>query len=96
MHTAELLEQSLQAARALGYTIRHEWLDGTGGGACEFGGKKWLFVDLALNTAEQLEQVSEALDNDPAATDTILPMPVAHMLQRRKAACEHSHRNPKV
>ena len=86
MHTVEMLEQSLQAAQALGYTIRHEWLDGNGGGACEFGGKKWIFVDLALNTVEQLEQVSEALQDDPRVSQATLPTPIARLLERRKAA----------
>ncbi len=65
MHTVELLEQSLELAEQLGYKIRQEWLGGTGGGACEFSGQKWIFVDLALNTVEQLDQVSSALRDDP-------------------------------
>jgi hypothetical protein len=65
MHTVELLEQSLELAERMGYRIRQEWLGGTGGGACEFSGQKWLFVDLALNAVEQLDQVSSALRGDP-------------------------------
>lgn len=65
MHTIELLEQCCEVARQLGYQIRHEWLGGSGGGACEFAGRKWIFVDLALNADEQLAQVSEALQRDP-------------------------------
>jgi hypothetical protein len=65
MHTVELLEQSLELAERMGYRIRQEWLGGTGGGACEFSGQKWLFVDLALNAVEQLDQVSSALRDDP-------------------------------
>lgn len=66
MHTVEMMEQLLNTATRLGYRIRHEWLGGSGGGMCEFGGRKWLFVDLALSTTEQLEQVVEALRTDPA------------------------------
>lgn len=65
MHTVELLEQALITADKLGYKIRQEWLGGTGGGACEFGGQRWIFVDLSLNSIEQLEQVSQALRDDP-------------------------------
>jgi hypothetical protein len=65
MHTVELLEQSLELAERMGYKIRQEWLGGTGGGACEFSGQKWIFVDLALNAVEQLDQVSSALRDDP-------------------------------
>ena len=66
MRTVELLEQLLVVAYQLGYGIRHEWLGGIGGGACEFAGRKWIFVDLALNTDEQLDQIAVALQNDPA------------------------------
>ena len=65
MHTVELLEQSLELAERMGYKIRQEWLGGTGGGACEFSGQKWLFVDLTLNAVEQLDQVTSALRDDP-------------------------------
>jgi hypothetical protein len=65
MRTVETLEQSLRVAQELGFRVRHEWLGGSGGGACEFGGRKWLFVDLALTVDEQLDQVCRALRSDP-------------------------------
>jgi hypothetical protein len=40
-------------------------LGGSGGGACEFGGRKWLFVDLALTVDEQLDQIGRVLRADP-------------------------------
>ncbi len=84
MHTVEQLEQSLALAERLGYSIRHEWLGGTGGGACEFGGRKWIFVDLALNVVEQLDQVTEALASDPALH--LMDMPPAMQSLLRRAA----------
>ena len=66
MHTVELLEQAIATAQQLGYGIRQEWLGGIGGGACEFGGQKWIFIDLSLNAIEQLDQVSDALRADVA------------------------------
>ena len=86
MHTVELLEQALETAQRLGYGIRQEWLGGTGGGACEFGGKKWLFVDLALNADEQLEQVAAALKQDPGVFLVDISPNVAALLEIRKAA----------
>jgi len=68
MRTVERLEEYLRVAEQCGYETRQEWLDGNGGGVCEFGGKKWLFVDLALSTVEQLAQVSEALAADANLT----------------------------
>jgi hypothetical protein len=60
MHTVELLEEALQTARSLGFTVRQEWLGG-GGGGCEIKGKRWLFVDLSLPAIEQLDQVLSAI-----------------------------------
>jgi len=66
MHTVELLEQSVNLAKRLGYRIRHEWLGGQGGGLCEFGGNRWIFVDLGQSTTEQLHQVANVLRDDPS------------------------------
>ena len=86
MHTVELLEEALSIAEYLGYEIRQEWLGGSGGGACEFSGKKWLFVDLALNAVEQLDQVAEALRNDRALHTVRLSPAITDLLDIRNAA----------
>lgn len=65
MHTVEMLDQLEAIAAQAGYTVRHEWLGGAGGGACEFAGRKWIFVDLSLPVGEQLEQLSGALKHEP-------------------------------
>jgi len=67
MHTVEMLEQLKGLAEDAGYTVRHEWLGGVAGGACMFAGRKWIFVDLSLSVVEQLEQMTEALRDDPVA-----------------------------
>ena len=86
MHTVELLEQTHDVARQMGYSIRHEYLGGRGGGACEFGGRKWIFVDLALNAVEQLEQVRQALEDDPVLATLDLSPPLERLFGRRRAA----------
>jgi hypothetical protein len=65
MHTVETLQRLIERAERAGYCVRHEWLGGVAGGACEFAGQKWIFVDLSLPVVEQLEQVAFALQNDP-------------------------------
>jgi hypothetical protein len=65
MHTVEMLERLLALASQMGYVIRQEWLGGSGGGECQFGGRRYLFVDLALSAVEQLDQVAGVLRNDP-------------------------------
>jgi len=68
MRTVEMLERLKEMAENAGYTVRHEWLGGVGGGACEFAGRKWIFIDLSLSVVEQLDQIALALQDDPAAT----------------------------
>ena len=70
MHRVEQLERMLTQAAARGYIVRQEWLGGRGGGAAEIAGRKHLFVDLALNVAEQLALVAEALRSEPEQAAT--------------------------
>jgi hypothetical protein len=85
MHTDELLEQVLQVAERLGYGVRHEWLGGQGCNACEFGGRKWVFVDLAVSTGEQLDQIAEAVQNDPGVHLLKLNPSMQQLLGTRRA-----------
>jgi hypothetical protein len=76
MHTVELLHQAMELARTMGYEIREEWLGETGGGSCEFGGKRWIFLDLGHNPLERLEKVTDVLCQDPAIHLIELPDPL--------------------
>jgi hypothetical protein len=86
MHTVELLDQALSVAQRMGYGVRQEWLGGAGGGACEFAGRKWLFVDLSLNVIEQLEQVRKALLADPGIYMVDLSPALRQLLDLRRSA----------
>jgi len=86
MHTVGLLEQAVEVARRLGYVIRQEWLGGVGGGACELKGRRLLFLDLALDPREQLEQVIDALRRDPRITSLPIPRALHDLLTVRKSA----------
>ena len=85
MHTVELLKRALTAAKLAGYHIRQEWLDGCAGGGCQINGQKWLFLDLTLNTQEQLDQVIEALRDDPQVDISGLPLELSKRLTSDKA-----------
>lgn len=67
MHTVERFENGVELANQLGYIVRHEYLGGSGGGICEFAGKRWIFIDLALTSIEQLEQLQESLNEIEAS-----------------------------
>lgn len=86
MSSAEQLAVALRLCQDLGYTIRQEYLGGSGGGACELRGRKYVFVDLALHVTEQLEQVLEALRDEPRLLSVVVPVELRALLvspQRR-------------
>ncbi len=85
MHTVEMLEQALEVAGRLGYTVRQEWLAGCGGG-CELKGKKLLFIDLDLDPAEQLDQVLDTLRREPDTSKLPMPRELGNLLKPRKSA----------
>jgi len=64
MNVVELLERALANARSLDYRIREEYLAGSEGGLCEFGGQRWIFLDPSLSHFEQLQVVMQILKND--------------------------------
>ena len=61
----EQVESWLETARQLGYRVRYDHFGGTGGGVCEFGGQKWIFMDVSLASCEQLSLLEESIPKDP-------------------------------
>ncbi len=87
MHTVELLEQALAAARQMGFDVREEYLGGSGGGSCLLRGRKCLFVDLALTPNEQLDQVLSAItETDDQQVLLQFPLPLRSFLKLRRSA----------
>jgi len=86
MHTVELMEQAVAALEVLGYGVREEYLGGTGGGGCEIGGKKWVFVDIGLSKSEQLDQILEVLRDDASSYSIPLSDELSRSLGIRRAA----------
>ena len=86
MHTVEMLEQAVDLAVRLGYTVRQEWFAGSGGGGCELKGRKFLFLDLDLAPEERLEQVVAALRHEPAAATLAMPRELGELLKMRRVA----------
>jgi len=86
MHKVELFEEAIVLARRLGYRSRQEWLGGSGGGACEIKGQKWIFIDLALSPNEQLELVIEALVGEDSLRLCEVSVDLAKLLKVRKTA----------
>lgn len=86
MHAVELLEQSVEYAQQLGYQVRQEWLGGVAGGACEFAGQQWIFVDLSLDPMEQLEQVLQSIEHELLHPSESPPASLQGYLETRRAA----------
>jgi hypothetical protein len=86
MHTVEILDQAVELAGQLGYTVRQECFAGSGGGACQLKGRKILFIDLDLGPNEQLEQVVEALQSEQITPTLPISPELGEMLKVRKIA----------
>jgi hypothetical protein len=86
MHTVELLDEALEAARRLGYEVRQDWLGGDGGGHCLVRGRKWLLLDVAQTADEQLEVVADALRGEMGAARVIRSRELAARLDLRSVA----------
>jgi hypothetical protein len=85
IHSVELLEMALDAAKQLGYGIREETLDGVTGGVCELKGRKWFFLDPRMEARERLSLVLDALSADPAIMALPLPGPLRGAIGVRAA-----------
>ena len=88
MHAAKMLSLATEAARAAGYEIREELLDGAGGGHCVIRGKKCLLLDMTQSHRDQLSDVLDALRAEPGLELARLHPLVAAKLQEplQKAA----------
>jgi hypothetical protein len=86
MHTVELLQEAVEAARQLGYEVRQDWLGGDGGGHCIVRGRKWLLLDVAQSADEQLEVVADALRGEIGIVGVVKSPALAERLDVRSVA----------
>ena len=85
MHTVELLDEAIDLAKRAGFVVREEWFGGTPTGACEFKGRRWLFLDLSLSPREKLDEVIAALRSAPISPSATMSHELARMLDLRRA-----------
>lgn len=86
MHTVDMVKEAIALAQRAGYRIRQEYLGGSMGGGCEFGGQKWIFLDVSLGPVDQLEQVVEALRHDPDVVGMAMTDELQNRIGVRKSA----------
>jgi hypothetical protein len=86
MHTVELLQEAMEAARRLGYEVRQDWIGGDGGGHCIVRGRKWLLLDVAQTAEEQLTVVTDALRGESGAARFVKSRELAQRLDLRSVA----------
>ena len=73
MPPGHMIQHLCELADKMGYKVRMEMLGGSGG-PCEIRGTRYLFVDTSLDPMERVEQVAQALCNDPGIEDVyVLP-----------------------
>jgi hypothetical protein len=86
MHTVELLNEALDAARRLGYEVKQDWLGGNGGGHCIVRGRKWILLDIAQTADERLEVVMDALRTESGAGRALRSTELVERLKPRRMA----------
>lgn len=91
MQSVDLLKAALGVVRQLGYTVRQDVFDGSGGGACMLRGKKWLYLDLGQTPAEQLAEVVECLRSEPEIGTCQMPTELQLLLRRDPRATTSTH-----
>ena len=57
------LKRRIQQAKAAGFTVRLEPLGEGEAGWCQIGSKRMLFLDASQTARDQLDQLSESLQN---------------------------------
>lgn len=60
-NVAERMKSAGMAAEQLGFEVRRVVLNESAAGWCRVGERKLLFIDVAASTAEQLQQIEDAL-----------------------------------
>lgn len=86
MNLVRQFDEFLDVAQRLGYHIRYDYFGGTGGGVCHYGGKKWLFIDLALTAEDQLDVIFSTLKSDPLFETLEIPESMRRELSKRQVA----------
>ncbi|MEX0678052.1 MAG: hypothetical protein WD063_13305 [Pirellulales bacterium] len=86
MHTVELVDEAVALAIERGFGVRQDWFGGAAAGICEIKGQRWIFIDLALNPREQLEQVLDALREFTDLSRSTLSPQLQALVDMRKAA----------
>ncbi|MGC3972035.1 MAG: hypothetical protein QM775_33250 [Pirellulales bacterium] len=89
MHTVELLEAAIASVKKLGYRVRTEVLDdGTAGGVCTFGGRRWIFLDARQKPIEHLHEMLEVLRGHVGDPRLQPPAELARLIElpQRRAA----------
>ena len=62
-NSVELLEQALAMAKARGFVVRSELLEGIEGGHCRIGRRDVIFIDPSTTAAEQLSVIMPILQH---------------------------------
>jgi hypothetical protein len=86
MHTVQLLNEALDAARRVGFDVRQDWLGGNGGGHCLVRGRRMLLLDVAQSSDEQLEIVADALRGEKQVATLKVSRGLADRIAGRAAA----------
>lgn len=67
----DLLAEATGVASQLGYTVSHDWLDGSGGGNLEAAGEKWILLDFNMTKRDQIRQILLTIQDEADHLDAL-------------------------
>src|SRR5262245_13719701 len=94
MNLETQLDALIEAAEAIGLTVRREPLGGSGGGLCMLKGRRVLFVDTLADAETRYERVLAALAPLRELDATYLRPDVREEIERMRAAGEPTRTGP--
>lgn len=88
--TLGLLEEAVQLARDLGYSVREEALGDLPGGACSVGGVPHILLNLEQPSSDRLDVLLRSLVTDPR----VQAQPLSRLLRARLDTIVKEGRSP--
>ena len=79
MEIRQMLSLEKETARDLGFHNRQDLLRDQHGGMCEFGGKRWIILDVSQNSMEQLHAIGNALRFLDSLDSNQIPVALRHV-----------------
>ncbi len=91
MLLGKLIDEAIAVVEAQGFDVRYEHLGGSGSGHCQLGERRWMVIDVAQPTDEQLDQLAVAIASWPIPAATALSDELRACIESMLPAGQRQH-----